>query len=99
MKRRTRVSRMRSTEPTVLSHQKLLLIGGILLLAVLLLLYFIFFTNLFRGNDHLLALDITENTIVCTADGSSIYYWKVLPCIGSIRPAIRFGLPNILPVK
>lgn len=74
MKRRTRVSRMRSTEPTVLSHQKLLLIGGILLLAVLLLLYFIFFTNLFRGNDHLLALDITENTIVCTADGSSIYY-------------------------
>ena len=74
MKRRTRVSRMRSTEPTVLSHQKLLLIGGVLLLAVLLLLYFIFFTNLFRGNDHLLALDITENTIVCTADGSSIYY-------------------------
>ena len=37
MKHRTRVSRMRNTEPAALSNQKLLLIGGILLLAVLLL--------------------------------------------------------------
>ena len=93
MKRRTRVSRMRSTEPTVLSHQKLLLIGGILLLAVLLLLYFIFFTNLFRGNDHLLAPSFVRQMLLL------FIIWKVLPCIGSIRPAIRFGLPNILPVK
>lgn len=74
MKRRMRSSRLRSPSSAAFSLQKLLLLGGILLLAALLLIYLIFFTNLFRSNDHLLSLDITENTDVCTADGVSLYY-------------------------
>ena len=85
MKRRNKIRRMRGVENMFFSNQKALLLLGLLLLIILIALYLIFFTNIFRKGDTLTALGITENTDICTADGTLIYYLEgsTLYCINS----------------
>ncbi|MBR6815893.1 MAG: hypothetical protein IKM60_00110 [Clostridia bacterium] len=75
MRRQIRKRRsVRRAGPTVTADPKLLWIGGAVLLAVLILLYMILFTGIFRKDNEMTKLDITETAEISTADGSTIYY-------------------------